>query len=209
MIYKEIMFLKSDWKRFLLTLVFVAVMIGYFAYNGTETSILMFLSFSVPGFVVSLETIHNSISKEKMNGMFEKMLTLHKLSRILIVKAVLAFIVSVIVTLFCSGFVTLFLCCNQNLVIGTDVLFCQLAIAICADWTISIVLVVLYLLLDQMFVINACVMGIMLFLSVICCGVVTADSILLYTISCCAIIFGIGMLIAFLLRYIPNRVALK
>ena len=56
MLYKELTFLKNDIKRYLLVLVLLAVVIGYFIYKKIDITILMFLSFSLPGLLVSLQT---------------------------------------------------------------------------------------------------------------------------------------------------------
>lgn len=65
MLYKELTFLKNDIKRYLLVLVLLAVVIGYFIYKKIDITILMFLSFSLPGLLVSLQTVQNSVMQEK------------------------------------------------------------------------------------------------------------------------------------------------
>jgi len=52
-------------------------------------------------------------------------------------------------------------------------------------------------------------MGIMMALSAICFGVVTAESMILYTAGYCAAITASGCVLAILTRYIPNTTALK
>ncbi|HEZ7991327.1 MAG TPA: hypothetical protein RWO66_10315, partial [Ruminococcus sp.] len=149
MLYKELTFLKNDIKRYLLVLVLLAVVIGYFIYKKIDITILMFLSFSLPGLLVSLQTVQNSVMQEKNNGMFEKLLTVHPLNRILLLKAMVSFIASVIVTLICSGAVGIFININDTIVIDSSVFICELAIALCADWTMSVLLVILYMYLNQ------------------------------------------------------------
>ena len=146
MLYKELTFLKNDIKRYLLVLVLLAVVIGYFIYKKIDITILMFLSFSLPGLLVSLQTVQNSVMQEKNNGMFEKLLTVHPLNRILLLKAMVSFIASVIVTFICSGAVGIFININDTIVIDSSVFICELAIALCADWTMSVLLVILYML---------------------------------------------------------------
>ena len=209
MLYKELTFLKNDIKRYLLVLVLLAVVIGYFIYKKIDITILMFLSFSLPGLLVSLQTVQNSVMQEKNNGMFEKLLTVHPLNRILLLKAMVSFIASVIVTFICSGAVGIFININDTIVIDSSVFICELAIALCADWTMSVLLVILYMYLNQVIVINACVMGIMMALSAFCFGVITAESMILYTAGYCATIAAAGCVLAILTRYIPNTTALK
>ena len=209
MLYKELIFFKNDIKRYLLVLILLAFVIGYFIYKKMDITILMFMSFSLPGLLVSLQTAQNSVLQESKNGMFEKLLTVHSLSKILLLKAMISFIASVIVTLICSGAVGLFININGDITVARSVYICELAIALCADWTLSVLLVILYMYLNQVIVINACVMGIMMALATICLGVVTADSMILYTVGYCAAITAAGCVLAYLTRFIPNTTALK
>lgn len=209
MLNKELFFLKKNWKRYVFIIVMLAFVIGYFVYKETESAILMFLSFSLPGLLVSLQTVQNSIMQEKNNGMFEKLLTVYNLDRILTVKAFVSFSVSVIVTLICSGIVGLILHFGGNAVLDSSIFLCELSIALCVDWTISVLLVILYMFIDQIIVINACVMAVMMLLSAICFGVVTAESMMFYTIGYCVTIVAVGSVLAFLIKYVPNTTALR
>ncbi len=209
MLYKEILFLKNDWRKYLLILFLLVVMLGYFIYKNTNISILLFLCFSIPGFLISLQTVQNSVMQEKNNGMFEKILTVHKLRNVLLLKSFVCFVASTIVTLICSGVVALVIHLNESIHVESSVFLCELLIALCADWTVSVLLVVLYMYLNQIIVINACVMAVMMLLSAICFGVVSASSMFLYTAFYCAAIIIVGLILTFILKFIPNTTVLK
>ena len=103
----------------------IFALIGYFIYKGTESYIILFLSFSIPGLVVSLQSVQNSVMSEKNSGMFEKLLTVSRLDKILMLKAMVAFIFSAVVTLICSGAVFVFVSNSSSASIDSHAFLCE------------------------------------------------------------------------------------
>lgn len=209
MLFKELILIKKEWKKYLLALAVLAVIIGYFIYKGTESYIILFLSFSIPGLVVSLQSVQNSVMSEKNSGMFEKLLTVSRLDKILMLKAMVAFIFSAVVTLICSGAVFVFVSNSSSASIDSHAFLCELLISLCMDWTLSLLLVVLYTYINQIIVINGCVMALMMVMSALCFGVVSAGSMVVYTLIYCSLIIAVGCIIAVFLKFIPSVTVLK
>lgn len=209
MLYKELFFIKKDLKKYLLAFGILGAAICYFTYKKLDHSILLFFSLSIPGIIIALQTTQSSIMNEKSNGMFEKILTVHKLHNVLLLKAFMSFIMSIIGLVICSGTVAAIIKFNDNLVIGKDVFFCELMIAICINFALSMLLVILYTCINQIIVINGFVLIITMAMSVICYGIIKADSIYIYTLSYCVSIIAIGLLLAIGLRFIKYSAVIK
>ena len=67
MLYRELIFLKKDVKKYILAFFMLGVVIGYFIYKGMDSSILLFFSISMPGIVIALQATQSSVMYEKNN----------------------------------------------------------------------------------------------------------------------------------------------
>lgn len=208
MIYKELLLCKSEWKRYLLVFLLLGFIAGYFVYSGLGSTTLLFIGAILPGVMIALQTTQTSISAEKSNHTFEKLLTFRRLGDILMVKAAVSFAVSAVVTvLFCGG-VGIWLMQTQADMTLSKVCIAMM-IALCADYLISTVLVLLYMFIDQIILINICTMGVIMALSGICLGSLNAASPWMYAGICSLGILAVSGLLSVLIYRIPNRTALK
>ncbi|MBP1565614.1 MAG: hypothetical protein IJP18_05140 [Oscillospiraceae bacterium] len=209
MLYRELIFLKKDVKKYILAFFMLGVVIGYFIYKGMDSSILLFFSISMPGIVIALQATQSSVMYEKNNGMFEKLLTVYKLPNILMAKSFVSFIISAIGLIVCSSSVALIINFSKNIAISSDVFLCQLLIAICINLTLSLLLVILCTCVNQIIVVNGCVLLIMMIMSAICYNIVKAESIVVYTTICCLAILAVGVVLAICMKFIKYSVVIK
>ena len=97
LIIKELYFMKSQWKKNLITLFVLCLVVYYFVVNDYSNDSVMFIGAYVPGIIICMQLIQNSIEFEKTNKTFEKMLTGYSLRAVLLSKYVTCSLIASVV----------------------------------------------------------------------------------------------------------------
>ena len=209
MIYKELMFMKSQWKKYIIDFFLLFLVDIYYIYIRDDFSMFFFLSIALTGIITTLQIVYSSVLMEKKNGTFEKMLSIYSVQGILLAKVIVGFVGSVFVSTICSLGVGVSIF-NQGL-IQTDIsaMVSVYLITVCMEWTLCIVLVMLFVFVDRMILINICVMGIMMIIAMLTSNIPMDDSVIVYDLMCCSSILIRGFIILYLMRYISRKTLLK
>lgn len=209
MIYKEIIFIKSQWKKYLIDLFLLFLVNTYYIYKSDDFFMFFFLSIALTGIITTLQIVYSSVMLEKKNGTFEKMLSIYSVQHILLAKILVGFGAGVLVSTICSLGVGIVIS-NQGLIqTGISVMVSIYLITVCMEWTLCTVLVMLFVFVDRMILINICVMGIMMIIAMLSSNIPMHGSVIVYDLVCSSIILTIGFIILYLMRYISRKTLLK
>ena len=199
---KELYFIKSQWKKNSLTLIALCIIVSYFLINNYTNDSVMFIGAYVPGMIICMQLIQNSIELEKVNKTFEKMLTGYSLRTILLSKcAVCSLVGSVIGYIF--GFITYFSKNSKSEdIITIKVLVGVFVLMTLINILMSMIMTLLFLFVNQTLIINLILTVFISAIIVIGMGIGTTNNIFIYVGACGAAIFLLSLIAAYLFRYI-------
>jgi len=202
LIIKELLFMKSQWRKNLFTLFALSVIIYYFIINDYSNESVMFIGAYVPGMIICMQLIQNSIGFEKENKTFEKMLTGYSMRAILLSKCITSSLIGSVIG--CGfGFLT-FINMNHHSqdLITLKVLMGVLILMTLINILMSIIMTILFLLINQNFITNLILTVFISAIIVIGMGIGTTNNIFIYVGACGAAIFLLSLIAAYLFRYI-------
>jgi len=204
LIIKEIYFMKSQWKKNLLTIVALGVVVYYFIINDYSNDSVMFIGAYVPGMIICMQLIQNSIEFEKENKTFEKMLTGYSLPSVLLIKcAACSFVGSIIGYIF--GYITFL---NKNpyseQIITLNVLIGVLVLMTAINILMSMIMTLLFLFIRQTLTINLILIVFISIIILIGMGIGVNNNIFSYVGPCGAGILLLSATVAYLFRFISN-----
>lgn len=209
MIYKEIIFMKNQWKKYLIDFLLISIVDAYYICQNKDFTMLFFLSIALMGIVTILQIIYSSVMLEKKNGTFEKLLSVYSVQRILLAKIIVGFGVGFFVSTLCSMGIGIFLFNQELIQTSMSLLVSVYLITVCMEWTLCIILVMLFVFVDRMIIINICVMGIIMIMAMLSSNIPMDNSIIVYDLVCGGIILIVGFVILYLMRYISSKVLLR
>lgn len=205
MIYKEIVFIKSQWKKYILDFLLLFCVVAYYIYKGNNLHITFFLGIVVPGIITTLQVVESSVMLEKKNGMFEKMLSVYSVRNILLPKIMAAFAAGVLVSSICGLGIGIVIFKQGLAQVGMPVMISIYLITVCMEWTWCIVLVMLFVFINRIILINICVMGIVMMMAMLSSNVPMDNSIIAYDVICSSIILAIGFVVLHFMRYVSRK----
>jgi len=201
---KELYFMKSQWKKNLLTLSALCVIVYYFVINNYSNDSVMFIGAYVPGMIMCMQLIQNSIEFEKLNKTFEKMLTVYSLRAVLLSKCVTCSLVGSIIG-YIFGCITYFSMSRYSQqIITLTVLFGVLVLMTLINILMSMIMTILFLFINQTLIINLVLTVFICGIIVIGMGIGVTNNIFLYVGVCGAVIVLLSAAIGYLFRFIPN-----
>jgi len=164
----------------------------------------MFIGAYVPGMIICMQLIQNSIEFEKTNKTFEKMLTGYSLREVLLSKcAACSFAGSAIGYIF--GCIT-YLSKNHNSeeIINLNVLIGVFVMMTLINILMSMIMTLLFLFINQTLIINLILTVFISAIIVIGMGIGASKHIFLYVGACGTVILLLSAGVAYLLRFISN-----
>ena len=204
LVIKELYFMKSQWKKNLLTLFALCIIVYYFVVNDYSSDSVMFIGAYVPGMIICMQLIQNSIEFEKINKTFEKMLTVYSLRAVLLSKcATCSLAGSAFGYIF--GWITYFSKNNHSeetitlkVLIGVFVLMTLINILM------SMIMTLLFLFINQTLIINLILTVFISAIILMGMGIGVSDNIFMYVGACGTVILLLSVAVAYLFRFISN-----
>lgn len=204
LIIKELYFIKSQWKKNMLTLMALCFIVYYFVVNGYSNDSVMFIGAYVPGMILCMQLIQNSIEFEKVNKTFEKMLTGYSLRAVLLSKCAASSIAGSVIG-YIFGVITYI---NQNHksdnTITFKVLISVFILMTLINILMSMIMTILFLFINQTLIINLILTAFISAVIVIGMGIGTTNNIFLYVAACGAVILLLSAILGYLFRFISN-----
>ena len=204
LVIKELYFMKSQWKKNLLTLFALCIIVYYFVVNDYSSDSVMFIGAYVPGMIICMQLIQNSIEFEKTNKTFEKMLTGYSLKAILLSKCATCSLAGSVIG-YVFGCITYF---SKNLqpeeMIPLKELIGVLVLMTLINMLLSMIMTLLFLFMKQAIMINLILTVFICVIIVIGMGIGVSNHISLYVGACSVVILLFSAVLAYLFRYISN-----
>lgn len=204
LVRKELYFMKSQWKKNLLTMLALCFIVSFFVINNYTNESVMFIGAYVPGIIICMQLIQNSIEFEKLNKTFEKMLTVYSLSTVLLSKCVTCSLVS-------SIFGYVFGCISfsvknhdSNQTNSLEVLVGVLILMTLFNIFISMIMTLLFLFINQTLIINLILTAFISVIVVVGMGIEVSTHVFMYVSVCGAVILLLSAILAYLFKFISN-----
>lgn len=204
LVRKELYFMKSQWKKNLLTLLALCFIVSFFLINDYTSESIMFIGAYVPGIIICMQLIQNSIELEKVNKTFEKMLTVYSLSTVLLSKCVTCSVVGSVFGYILGGITFAVKNHNSEQVDTLQVLAGVLIIMTLFNVFISMIMTFLFLFINQTLIINLILTAFISVIVVVGMGIQVSTHVILYVSVCSAVILFLSAILAYLFRFISN-----
>jgi len=204
LIIKEIYIMKSQWKRNLFTMVALCAVIYYFIINNYSNDSVMFIGAYVPGMIICMQLIQNSIEFEKENKTFEKMLTGYSLTTVLLSKCAVCSLAGSIVGYIFGGITYLNMNPYSEQIITWKVLIGVLVLMTFINIFMSMIMTLMFLFIRQSLIINLILIFFIAIIILIGMGISVNNNIFSYVGPCGAGILLLSATVAYLFRFISN-----
>lgn len=204
LIRKEFYFMKSQWKKNILTLLALCFIVGFFLFNHYSDESVMFIGAYVPGIIICMQLIQNSIEYEKVNKTFEKMLTGYSLPAILLSKCAACSITASVLGYVFGSVSYAGISHNPGPMNSLKVLAGVLILMTMFNLLIAMIMTLLFLFINQTLIINLILTGLIAVIVATGMGIGVSSHIALYVSICSAVLLLLCIIIAYLFRFISN-----